>query len=56
MIRAHLAAILALGSAVACGRSQGVPDEDLGGLVLMAGLATCGPGHGADLDHHSDPD
>lgn len=33
MIRAHLAAILTLGSAVACGRSQGVPDEDLGGLV-----------------------
>lgn len=33
MLRVHLAAILALGSAVACGRSQGVPDEDLGGLV-----------------------
>lgn len=33
MIRAHLAALLTLGSAVACGRSQGVPDEDLGGLV-----------------------
>ena len=33
MIRAGIAAILTLGSAVACGRSQGVPDEDLGGLV-----------------------
>ncbi len=34
MIRVHLAAILTLGSAVGCGRSQGVPDEDLGPLVL----------------------
>jgi len=34
MIRVHLAAILTLGSAVACGRSQGVPDEDLGPLVV----------------------
>lgn len=34
MIRARLAAILTLGSAVACGRSQGVPDEDLGPLVV----------------------
>lgn len=33
MIRAHLVAILTLGSAIACGRSQGVPDQDLGGLV-----------------------
>jgi len=34
MLRVHLAAILTLGSAVACGRSQGVPDEDLGPLVV----------------------
>ncbi|MBA3456474.1 MAG: hypothetical protein H0T42_25520 [Deltaproteobacteria bacterium] len=33
MIRVRLVAILTLGSVIACGRSQGVPDEDLGGLV-----------------------
>ena len=34
MIRVHLAAVLTLGSAIACGRSKGVPDEELGGLVI----------------------
>ena len=34
MIRARLAAILTLGSAIACGRSQGVPDQELGDLVV----------------------
>jgi hypothetical protein len=34
MIRARLAAILTLGSAIACGRSQGVPDQELGELVV----------------------
>jgi len=34
MIRVQLAAILTLGSVIACGRSQGVPDEELGGLVV----------------------
>jgi hypothetical protein len=33
MLRVYLAALLTLGSVVACGRSQGVPDEELGELV-----------------------
>jgi hypothetical protein len=36
MIRVHRLAILTLGSAIACGRAKGVPDQDLGGLVVEA--------------------